>query len=54
MIKVFTFIVVVLFVTISYLLHQIGDVDLVVWYSIGGLMVLVRALRAIQLIKLNQ
>lgn len=54
MIKVFVFIIVVLFVAISYQLHQIANANLVAWYSMGGLMVLLRTIRAIQLIKLKQ
>ena len=54
MIKVFVFIIVVLFVAISYQLHQNANANLVAWYSMGGLMVLLRTIRAIQLIKLKQ
>ena len=51
-VKIFLAIIVVLFITISVLLHQIGNVNLYVWYGFGGLTVVLRTLRGIQLIKL--
>jgi hypothetical protein len=38
-IKIFLSVIAVLFIAISYELHQIGDVNLYAWYGFGGLMV---------------
>jgi hypothetical protein len=45
-------VIAVLFIAISYELHQIGDVNLYAWYGFGGLMVVLRTIRAVQLSKL--
>jgi hypothetical protein len=50
-IKIFLSVIAVLFIAISYELHQIGDVNLRV-VRIGGLMVVLRTIRAVQLSKL--
>jgi hypothetical protein len=51
-IKIFLSVIAVLFIAISYELHQIGDVNLYAWYGSGGLMVVLRTIRAVQLSKL--
>jgi nucleoid DNA-binding protein len=48
-IKIFLSVIAVLFIAISYELHQIGDVNL---RGFGGLMVVLRTIRAVQLSKL--
>jgi hypothetical protein len=50
-IKIFLSVIAVLFIAISYELHQIGDVNLYA-YGFGGLMVVLRTIRAVQLSKL--
>lgn len=51
MIKILLTIVVILFITISYLLHQINGVNLYAWYVLGGSLVILRTLRSVLLIK---
>jgi hypothetical protein len=43
----------VLFITISYLLHQIKGVNLLMWYVGGGIIISIRLLRAFLILKNN-
>lgn len=46
-------IIAILFVTISYLLHQVKGVNLWMWYIGGGVMVVIRLIRAFLILKSN-
>lgn len=49
--KVFYAIVLLLWLTVTILLHQIDGVNLVVWYALATPMVIIRLVRAVLLIK---
>lgn len=51
MVRILVTVIVVLFITISYLLHQIEGVNLWVWYLGFGVMFALRGIRAYLIIK---
>jgi hypothetical protein len=49
--KVFTAIVLLLWITATVLLHQIDGVNLTVWYALATPFVIIRTIRAILIFK---